>query len=82
MHGGMLKHEGCEHVMRDAGQRCVDGRECEGDCVLEKQWSVSKTMQRVQGRCSSPRFGCHVMIGDTDHGLMPANAQVVRTCAD
>ena len=84
LHGGMIQTEGCQAVMHDAGKRCVDGRDCEGRCRLEKEWRISATQKRVQGTCTryATRFGCNAFIGDTDQGLMPTGAHFARMCVD
>jgi hypothetical protein len=83
-HGGFVREEGCEPVMRDAGRACSDERDCTGQCVLEREQDVSPSEKRVYGHCSRFRtvFGCRTLIGTTDHGRMPRRSHFVRMCVD
>lgn len=81
---GMLPPERCVDVMHDEGRRCVDSRDCTGHCELTKRTPLTKTTVRVEGRCTRyrTRFGCHTFIGETNGGIMPANAHFSRSCVD
>ena len=81
---GMVGTESCVPIMADAGKRCVDERDCAGQCELTKHVSFSLTADRVEGHCTrhASEFGCHVFIGQTDQGRVPKGVRWTRGCVD
>ncbi len=81
---GMHGTESCVPVMADAGKRCVDERDCAGQCELTKRVSFSRTADRVEGQCTrhASEFGCHVFIGHTDQGRVPKGVRWAPGCVD
>lgn len=74
----------CWKVMKDEGKACHDGRDCEGQCLLERERVVSAKQKRVEGRCSrfEHQTGCFTIIGSTNRGLLPRAERLPRICAD
>ena len=70
-HGGTLQRVGrlqsmqCVIAYADAGQRCTDGDQCGGDCLLAETGSVDAGAAAV-GQCAatSNRFGCATRVED------------------
>jgi hypothetical protein len=68
---GLLQVEDCLCRTRDAGQRCRDGLECEGECLLQAG-AVEVVEQGPPrrgffvGKCSEfdRMFGCHLLLMD------------------
>lgn len=62
---GMLQHEVCIRKMKDAGKRCVDGKQCEaGTCQATRDMNgpVLEPGKKVAGICAAtdaPSFGCN-----------------------
>lgn len=69
---GRLQSWQCVITYADAGKRCSDGDQCQGDCWLEDGASP-KPGQPATGVCqpTSNRFGCHTTVknGQADVGL-------------
>ena len=73
--GGTLKQVGrlqswqCVVNYADAGKRCTDGDQCQGDCRLEGNTGVAAGMAAA-GVCqaTSDRFGCHATVTDGKAG--------------
>ena len=69
--GGAMRQVGrmqswqCVIAYADAGKRCTDGDQCQGDCWAEDGVS-SKPGETAAGVCqpTSNRFGCHTKIED------------------
>ena len=71
-HVGRLQSWQCVVTYADAGKRCTDGDQCQGDCWLE-DGAPPKPGQPATGVCqpTSSRFGCHTTVkdGKADVGL-------------
>lgn len=69
---GRLQSWQCVVTYADAGKRCTDGDQCQGDCWLE-DGAPPKPGQPATGVCqpTSSRFGCHTTVkdGKADVGL-------------
>ncbi len=69
---GRLQSWQCVVTYADAGKRCNDGDQCQGDCWLE-DGVQPKPGQAATGVCqpTSNRFGCHTTVkdGKADVGL-------------
>jgi len=74
----------CEAVMPDEDKPCSDGRDCQGFCELDRYVRVSPKFKRVIGHCTRHRskMGCHSFVGDTQHGLLPADQGFIHMCID
>jgi hypothetical protein len=48
----------------DAGQRCTDGDDCQGDCRVEETEGMPHAGADAVGRCqiNSSRFGCYTTV--------------------
>lgn len=70
--GGKMLPQGRMQTVRcvvryaDAGQRCTDGDDCQGDCRIEDVAGASHTSANAVGQCqaSSGRFGCYTTVED------------------
>jgi hypothetical protein len=69
---GRMQSWQCVIAYADAGKRCTDGDQCQGDCWAE-DGVPSKPGEAAAGVCqpTSNRFGCHTTIknGKIDVGL-------------
>ena len=69
--GGTMKQVGrmqswqCVISYADAGKRCTDGAQCQGDCRVEGETSAREG-DAVVGRCQveNVRFGCFTTIAN------------------
>ena len=62
---GRMQSLQCVVSYSDAGQRCTDGDDCQGDCRVEETDGGFPTAgAAVAGRCqaSSSRFGCYTTV--------------------
>ena len=62
---GRIQSLQCVVSYSDAGQRCTDGDDCQGDCRVEETDGGFPTAgSAVVGRCqaSSSRFGCYTTV--------------------
>ena len=89
---GILPTESCICAARDAGERCIDGRQCVGQCLVAED-AEFQVMEHTDpprgfyvGTCSAydTTFGCHLVIpSGTDESLpLPAEEAVARLCID
>lgn len=70
--GGKMLPQGRMQTMRcvvtytDAGQRCTDGDQCQGDCRVEDVAEASRAGAAAVGQCqaTSSRFGCYTTVED------------------
>lgn len=68
--GGKMVPQGRMQTMRclvsyaDAGKRCTDGDDCQGDCRIEDTAAASQAGQAAVGQCqaNSSRFGCYTTV--------------------
>ena len=62
---GRLQSVQCVIAYADAGQRCTDGDQCGGDCLVPEGTSVEAGTAAV-GQCAptSNRFGCATRVED------------------
>lgn len=73
--GGEMKQVGrlqswqCVIRYADAGKRCTDGDQCQGDCRVEGNSGLTPGAA-VTGVCqaTSDRFGCHTPVEDGKAG--------------
>lgn len=63
---GRMQSLRCVVSYSDAGRRCTDGDDCEGDCRIEDTAAASQAGQAAVGQCqaNSSRFGCYTTIED------------------
>ena len=64
---GRMQTLQCVVSYADAGKRCTDGDDCQGDCrVEEADGGFPAAGTAVTGRCqaSSSRFGCYTTVED------------------
>ncbi|MFQ5493180.1 MAG: hypothetical protein ACE5DX_03415 [Candidatus Dojkabacteria bacterium] len=63
---GLLKEEQCNLPAGDAGEQCVDGSECEGECIAEHITLETSEQLPIEttGLCSENllNFGCHAFV--------------------
>ena len=89
---GIEPAESCICATSDSGQRCADGRECEGQCLVDEQAGF-QVMEKstpplgfYQGNCSfyDTTFGCHFIIPADIVDLLPlpADEAAVKLCID
>jgi hypothetical protein len=89
---GILPSESCICPTIDAGEDCVDGRQCVGQCLVNDR-SEFQVMERTDpprgfyvGTCSpyDTTFGCHRVIPhDIDELLpLPAEEAAITLCID
>ena len=70
--GGKMLPQGRMQTMRcvisytDAGQRCTDGDQCQGDCRVEDVANAPRAGSAAVGQCqaASSRFGCYTTVED------------------
>jgi hypothetical protein len=70
--GGKMLPQGRMQTLRclvtysDAGQRCTDGDQCQGDCRVEDVANAPQAGSAVVGQCqaTSSRFGCYTTVED------------------
>lgn len=69
--GGTMKQVGrmqswqCVISYADAGKRCTDGAQCQGDCRVEGNTGVAAgTATAGVCQATSDRFGCHATVVD------------------
>ena len=70
--GGKMLPQGRMQTVRcvigyaDAGQRCTDGDQCQGDCRIEDVADAPSAGAPAVGRCqaNSTRFGCYTTVED------------------
>ncbi|HYC67231.1 hypothetical protein [Brevundimonas sp.] len=70
--GGKMLPQGRMQTMRcvvsytDAGNRCTDGDECQGDCRVEDVANAPQAGAAAVGQCqaTSSRFGCYTTVED------------------
>ncbi|HEY0600261.1 hypothetical protein [Brevundimonas sp.] len=68
--GGKMLPQGRMQTMRcvvsyaDAGRRCTDGDQCEGDCRIEEAAGTPHAGASAVGQCqaNSSRFGCYTTV--------------------
>ncbi len=65
---GRMQSLQCVVSYADAGKRCTDGDDCQGDCRIEESSTggFPAAGSSVAGRCqaSSSRFGCYTTVED------------------
>lgn len=73
--GGTMKQVGrmqswqCVISYADAGKRCTDGDQCQGDCRIEGNSGVTPgTAATGVCQATSDRFGCHTTVEDGKAG--------------
>ena len=61
---GRMQSVRCVITYADAGQRCTDGDDCQGDCRVEDVANAPAAGTHAVGQCqaSSSRFGCYTTI--------------------
>jgi hypothetical protein len=89
---GIVPSESCICPTSDGGERCLDGRECEGLCLVndEDAFQVTDETQPPRGfftgTCAfyDVTFGCHHVIpsGTEDNLPLPADEAKLRLCVD
>ncbi len=70
--GGTMQRVGrmqtlqCVVRYADAGNRCTDGDDCQGDCRIEGNKAEPNEGEAAVGQCaaSSNRFGCYTQVED------------------
>jgi hypothetical protein len=68
--GGKMLPQGRMQTVRcviryaDAGQRCTDGDDCQGDCRVEDVAGAPRGGEAAVGQCqaNSSRFGCYTTV--------------------
>ena len=89
---GFVPTESCICATSDAGQRCLDGNACIGQCLVDETLGFkamdSATPPRgfYEGTCSAydTTFGCHLVIPrDVEERLpLPSDEAAQRLCID
>jgi hypothetical protein len=88
---GLMEVQSCRCHTRDAGKRCKDGLECEGECVLQSGATevVEPGPPRrgyFVGRCSEfdVLFGCYPLLtdGTVAHGPTSLEEPPADVCID
>jgi hypothetical protein len=89
---GIEPVESCICRTNDAGRRCADGRECQGQCLVDQaagfQVMESSDPPRgfYTGTCSTydTTFGCHLLIppGIDEQLPLPAEEAAQHLCID
>lgn len=89
---GLLPSESCICATKDAGKRCVDGRECVGQCLVKEdaEFQVTEHAEPPRGfyvgTCSpyDVTFGCNLVIpSGIDESLpLPAKEAALKLCID
>ncbi|KAK0341610.1 hypothetical protein LTR94_025678 [Friedmanniomyces endolithicus] len=66
---GRMQSWQCVVSYADAGKRCTDGDQCEGDCRIEGNSGIASGAAAA-GVCqaTSDRFGCHTTVEDGKAG--------------
>uniref|UniRef100_A0A7C1SZY1 Secreted protein n=1 Tax=Agrobacterium albertimagni TaxID=147266 RepID=A0A7C1SZY1_9HYPH len=61
---GRLQSLQCVVSYADAGRRCTDGDDCQGDCRIEEVNGAPDAGAAAVGQCqaSSSRFGCYTTV--------------------
>lgn len=61
---GRMQTMQCVVSYTDAGQRCTDGDDCQGDCRVEDVANAPSAGSTAVGQCqaSSSRFGCYTTV--------------------
>lgn len=61
---GRMQTERCVLSYADAGKRCTDGSECEGDCRIGDVTGAPRAGADAVGQCTatSSRFGCYTTV--------------------
>lgn len=61
---GRMQSLRCVLAYSDAGKRCTDGADCEGDCRITEAAGAPDAGANAVGRCTatSSRFGCYTTI--------------------
>lgn len=67
---GMAQAWACVTPYSDAGKRCTDGDQCQGDCILTDDKAPGAADQPVTGQCQADdnRFGCTFTVEDGRRG--------------
>lgn len=89
---GIEPAESCICKTSDADKRCYDGRDCQGQCLVDKEIGFQVTNPSdpprgfFTGTCSpyDTTFGCHFLIppGTSDQLPLPAWEAVQQMCID
>ncbi|MBU1347890.1 MAG: hypothetical protein KKA16_13200 [Alphaproteobacteria bacterium] len=61
---GRLQSVQCVIAYADAGQRCTDGDDCRGDCVMAETGAPAGAAATGQCAADSNRFGCMTRVED------------------
>ncbi|MCS6624479.1 hypothetical protein N0B44_16290 [Roseibacterium beibuensis] len=63
---GRMQSLQCVVSYTDAGQRCTDGADCQGDCRVEDVTNAPSAGAAAVGQCqaTSSRFGCYTTVED------------------
>lgn len=61
---GRMQTLRCVVTYTDAGQRCTDGADCQGDCRVEDVADAPQAGAAAVGQCqaTSSRFGCYTTV--------------------
>ena len=61
---GRMQSLQCVVSYTDAGQRCTDGDDCQGDCRVEDVANAPQAGAAAVGQCqpTSSRFGCYTTV--------------------
>jgi hypothetical protein len=61
---GRMQSVMCVLTYTDAGQRCTDGDDCQGNCRIEDVAGAPQAGQTAVGQCqaSSSSFGCYTTV--------------------
>lgn len=61
---GRMQSLQCVVSYADAGRRCTDGDDCQGDCRVEEVNGAPNTGAAAVGQCqaNSSRFGCYTTV--------------------
>ena len=61
---GRMQSLQCVVSYADAGRRCTDGDDCQGDCRVEEVKGVPNAGASAVGQCqaNSSRFGCYTTV--------------------
>ena len=66
---GRMQSVQCVIAYADAGKRCTDGDQCQGDCRIEGNSGVTPgTAATGVCQATSDRFGCHTTVEDGKAG--------------
>lgn len=63
---GRMQTLQCVVAYADAGRRCTDGDQCQGDCRVEDVAAAPRAGAAAVGQCQadSSRFGCYTTVED------------------